>query len=455
MINLSNYKPQKTGYTFTGWSNGSYSFTGDETSVDVNPSNLITDTLTANWTANPYSITLNGNSATTQNTATIYTTYNTNLYLDSARTKVMTTSANAITIPNRTGYTFGGYYSGSGGTGTQYITASGYATTAGTNAAKSYTANSTWYAKWTAKTYTVTGSAGTGGSVTSSTSINYGGTASLTVTPSSGYYLSAGSCTNGYTITGMTTGTSATSAQTVTIDNNSKDSASTCSFTFTVDARDISSISTMQAMTSSICSATATGTTKSLTDSRDNKSYTVLKAKDGKCWMTDNLRLINKSISSSDSDMSSGSWTVPASSISGFSSYNTNNAYLDSTYGGYYTFYTATAGWGTNSVSSGNSSQSICPKNWRLPTGGSGGEFQTLYNNYNSSSAMRSTPVNFTLAGYVYYSSTDYQGSSGYYWSSTVYNASRAYLLRLNSSNVAPANLDNKDRGFSVRCVAR
>lgn len=198
-----------------------------------------------------------------------------------------------------------------------------------------------------------------------------------------------------------------------------------------------------------------TGDSMTLRDERDNNMYTVKRLADGKVWMTQNLRLINKTISSADSNLPEGeTWTIPASSVSGFSEQNTNNAYLDSTYGGYYTFYAATAGWGTNSVTSGNSPKDICPKGWRLPTGGSSGEFQTLYNNYNSSALMRGDPA-FTLSGNVRGGSVYYQGSYGYFWSSTVANANNAYRLDLNSSDVGPASYNSKYNGFSVRCVAK
>ena len=199
------------------------------------------------------------------------------------------------------------------------------------------------------------------------------------------------------------------------------------------------------------------GDSATLEDERDGNFYTVKKLADGNVWMTENLRLINKTISSTDSNLPSGeTWTVPASNVSSFAttSYNTNSAYLDSTYGGYYTFYTATAGWGTNSVTSGNSPKDICPKGWRLPTGGSTGEFQTLYNNYNSAALMMGIP-NFTLSGYVNNGSVSYQGSNGNFWSSTVLNAGDAYILYLNSAFVLPADYDDKTNGFSVRCVAR
>jgi hypothetical protein len=46
------------------------------------------------------------------------------------------------------------------------------------------------------------------------------------------------------------------------------------------------------------------------------------------------------------------------------------------------------------------------------------------------------------------------QGSNGNYWSSTVNNATNAYNLNFNSSNVNPANNNNKQNGNAVRCVA-
>ena len=215
-------------------------------------------------------------------------------------------------------------------------------------------------------------------------------------------------------------------------------------------------ISSMQEMTSEFCSTTAVRESTTLTDTRDSNTYTVKKLADGKCWMTENLRIANKTITSADSNVTSD-FTIPASSISGFSIYDTNNAYVDSTYGGYYTFYTATAGTGGISFATtgANAPSSICPKGWRLPTGGSSGEFQTLYNNsYNSSALMQGEP-NFTFSGYVYDGSVYGQGDYGYFWSSTVYDANYAYDLYLKSSNVYPADLNNKYIGFSVRCVAQ
>ena len=197
--------------------------------------------------------------------------------------------------------------------------------------------------------------------------------------------------------------------------------------------------------------------TVTLTDTRDNNTYTVSKLADGKCWMTQNLRIAGKTITPADSDVTAN-YTIPASSISGFDSgaYEASNAYLDSD-GGLYKWYTATAGTGTYYMSSGNTTVSICPKGWRLPTGGNSGEFQTLYNNYPSSSALRSDPVNLTLSGSVYNSSRYDQGSNGYYWSSTAHSNKGvyAYDLFLTASTVYPTYYGGKNGGRSVRCIAR
>ena len=237
----------------------------------------------------------------------------------------------------------------------------------------------------------------------------------------------------------------------------------------------IHSIANMQQMAAGLCKASTTPNrtattldtdgshhgdpnyvpTVTLTDTRDNNTYTVSKLADGRCWMTQNLRIINKTITPADSDVTTN-FTIPASSISGFSSgpYDTSNAYVDSD-GGFYNWYTATAGTGTRSMSSGNTTVSICPKGWRLPTIGYAGDFKILYDNYNPSSALRSNPVNLTLSGYVSSNSRNSQGSAGFYWSSAVASKYYAYYLSLDASNVDPANNTNKFNGFSVRCIAR
>ena len=237
--------------------------------------------------------------------------------------------------------------------------------------------------------------------------------------------------------------------------------------------KDIFTISNMQQMNPNIClasttplaTATALDTdgshrgdpnyvpTVTLTDTRDNNTYTVSKLADGECWMTKNLRIIDKTITPADSNVTSN-YTIPASSISGFSSNDTSNAYIDSN-DGFYNWHTATAGTGTAAltVNGQNVPASICPKGWRLPTGGDTGEFKTLYNSYNSFSALTSSPVNITLTGVILNGSHHGRNVYSRYLTSTVYSSNYAYNLLVNNSSINPANYGNAHAGSSIRCI--
>lgn len=208
------------------------------------------------------------------------------------------------------------------------------------------------------------------------------------------------------------------------------------------------------------CRNATTGTSYTLTDTRDTNTYTVKKLADGKCWMTQDLRLTgSRRFYSTDSNISATYWDLPAVNTSLPSTSCVDTAYNmssgDTTYGYYYNWYAATAGTGTCSMTSSDAGSSICPKGWRLPTGGSSGEFQALYNKYSSVSAMMGDPA-FVLSGGRFGSNTRSQGSGGYYWSSTAANSAYSvYHLGLSSSGVLPANTNTKYNGFTLRCVAK
>ena len=100
----------------------------------------------------------------------------------------------------------------------------------------------------------------------------------------------------------------------------------------------------------------------------------------------------------------------------------------------------------------------ICPAGWRLPTGGSGGEFQVMNDTVyagkaDSDSSIIGAPGLFRRSGY-WYNAFNSQGSSGYYWSSTQLSATYAHYLIFYSTGVNPAVNVNKYYGFAVRCVA-
>ena len=236
--------------------------------------------------------------------------------------------------------------------------------------------------------------------------------------------------------------------------------------TFTVNTlSNFFTISNMQQMTYAICSSVPTPPanatadeipTTILADSRDTNSYTVKKLADGRCWMTENLRIKGKTLTPSDSNVTTN-FNLP-SEASG-SSYNTAYVYDsgNASYGVYYSFFAATAGAGTTSLASGEASSSICPKGWRLPTGGSyTSDFYNVFERYNSVTSMLDTTngPGFILSGLREGSSTGYQGDSGFYWSSTAKGSASAYNLALDESSVYYLNNNDKRKGFNVRCVS-
>lgn len=138
--------PSKTNYTFGGYYSGTNGtgtqyYTSTGASARTWDKTTSTATLYAKWTATTTTktttITLNNQSATTAGTATVTATYG--------------SAMPAITIPTKTGYTFGGYYTFASGIGTQYYTSSG--TSARTWDKTGTTA--TLYAKWTASKTTM------------------------------------------------------------------------------------------------------------------------------------------------------------------------------------------------------------------------------------------------------------------------------------------------------------
>ena len=158
-----------TGYTFADW-----------TPASIAKGSTGNKTVTANWTASTSTVTLNQEEATTQGTTSVTATYG--------------SAMPPITKPSRTGYTFGGYYTGKDGAGTQYYKADGTsATTWDLEGAQ------TLYAKWEIIKYTITylvnSGTGTGtiainhGTATQSGTLtaDYNTTHTLTATPAKNY----------------------------------------------------------------------------------------------------------------------------------------------------------------------------------------------------------------------------------------------------------------------------
>ena len=208
-----------------------------------------------------------------------------------------------------------------------------------------------------------------------------------------------------------------------------------------------------------------------LYDSRDDNVYTIGKL-NGKYWMLDNLALGGSSainLTPSDTNITSN-YTLPASVDSGFTDDTSGRtvARINADYkdieleyasglknkvGVYYNYCAASAGQICMDSNSGTSATTdICPKGWRLPTGGGSGEFKSLYGQYNNYTTFK-TAFHASLSGFFYDSSMIAQGSDGYWWSSTYGSSTNMYYLYLLTSTVFPESGYGRRYGYSVRCV--
>lgn len=263
------------------------------------------------------------------------------------------------------------------------------------------------------------------------------------------------------------------------------------------------------------CNAMSVGDVTALTDLRDNDTYAVAKLADGKCWMTENLRLADKDSNGDDIILSSTNThnpSLPLTNTWWFSSENDNDAiptsshlsaatnpittawcanyssicydqsmlatnnttlFIDNTssnydiagnvynYGNYYNWYSATAGHGKYGGSAGYIVLGdICPAGWHLPIGQASGEFGTLNTRVNSgltntSVGLRTYPNNFVYSGFLSGSAIKERSLFGGYWTASVFDMSAASTLGFQSTYVRPGtNFNSKRYGIPVRCLA-
>ncbi|MBQ6487158.1 hypothetical protein IJI89_01870 [Candidatus Saccharibacteria bacterium] len=289
-----------------------------------------------------------------------------------------------------------------------------------------------------------------GGTLTLEEGVSY----AIDMTPTTGYAFSSWSATSG--IVGST------STKTTAYAIGSSNATLTANASF--------SGPNIQNLTSSSCTSTAS----QAIDTRDNRVYTIQRLNDGNCWIMENLDLgrttLTTDLTSANTNLST---TVTASTFNGWKKTSGSRTYIagefvsvsgiDATsgtsYGTLYNFYAASAGTISGENNSNDSEYDICPAGWRLPTGGSSGEFQALYAQYNSSALMRASVENggaaFALAGFFWGMAPDSLGSIGFYWSSTVYNNTNMYYQSIDTSDVNPANNNYRSFGLSIRCVLK
>lgn len=181
----------KTGHSFAGWAtsaSGAVAYANGASVTNLTATNNATVTLYAKWSPMVYSVTLNKNGGT----CTDLTSYTYGV-------------GATLPTPTKAGYTFNGWYTNSSFTGDPV-----------TKISTTDTGTKTFYAKFTANTYTVTvaPNGGTGGSCPSYTTSASSQTKTVTHPTKTGYTLT------GYTITGASGGTPSVSGTTLTIPAN-------------------------------------------------------------------------------------------------------------------------------------------------------------------------------------------------------------------------------------------
>ena len=243
----------------------------------------------------------------------------------------------------------------------------------------------------------------------------------------------------------------------------------------------------LQNTTASTCSTTTT----TVYDSRDEHEYRIQKLADGNCWLLDNLHIelwhnnIMEKITSSTTNASDitlnylkngggttsdqyatahviGRWDDDKYSVPQYIiGIDTQYGEIGSEF--YYNYCAASAGsycYGdetSTGTSSGNATEDICPKGWRMPTDD---EYQALYNAYNSDYTSFVNALHFPLRGFYSksFAGSSFlgRGSSGYFWSSTRHTDKSMGALTINESDMqASAGILFRNFGGSVRCVLK
>ncbi len=239
---------------------------------------------------------------------------------------------------------------------------------------------------------------------------------------------------------------------------------------------DITGVTYMQEVTTDICNNTPEGTTARLLDRRGygnagsdtTTTYGVIKAKDGNCWMTDNLNLYNVTIQATDSDFTSGSFTIPATSNWGNNEYSTAKVHVGTSSGyvgvNYYNWCSAVAEASCADTTDPNTS--ICPNNWKLPMNGdinTNKSWTNLMSKYGFLNQSAAGLISSELGVTLYYGRWNYpnsternQGAVGWFWSSTPNGSGSAMTMYYwDGGSVQTSISREKGYGFTVRCVVR
>ena len=267
-----------------------------------------------------------------------------------------------------------------------------------------------------------------------------------------------------------------------------------------------------QDLNNDMCQTVAITQNQTVKDVRDDNTYMIGRLKDGRCWMLDNLALDPTDVATA-TNMSADNTNASAEAITNYlnggssatgwssvavlnktSSWNSSNSGYTQPWvnnqstntlvtgygpastngqakvGVYYNYCAVTVGtYCYDRSSSGvdlpntfiDAPQDVCPANWRMPTGGTNGEYAMLDSKYNSihdatSTASLQYNLSAILSGYFYNNSAaGVQGLSGDWWTSTWRSGTVMYFLTAESTNVYLDGSGSLGRynGRSIRCL--
>ena len=208
----------------------------------------------------------------------------------------------------------------------------------------------------------------------------------------------------------------------------------------------------IQDFTLADCQSQAADTDLTLRDKRDNNEYSV-RYINGACWMTQNLRIASGiELTSADSNLPDGeTYTIPSADLVLGNSFTEGRVHAGEASNGesatdtgyWYNYCAASAGEVCNSYQTQNATQSICPKNWRLPTrseqrGITGTTYLSAF-----------SPV----TGGGYGGGAPFDVNYGYWWSSTGSGGYDQCNLIYDGSSLYTSEVYNKYYGYYVRCV--
>ena len=215
----------------------------------------------------------------------------------------------------------------------------------------------------------------------------------------------------------------------------------------------------MQDYTKAMCQTNAASHNATVTDKRDNNNYTV-RYINGDCWMTQNLRYVGDTVGSSSTtstwylksatsnvsaDKTMSMTDLASDSPVAYDSYDYAKYHnsRNTTTGVWYNYAAASAMTITGSSNTTKATYDICPKGWRLPTGGSGSEQVGIISYY-----TQYAPV----TGGHYSNGNLNDVGRGSYWSSTSSNASYRSGLLWYGGELKNYNLQ-RSNGRYMRCI--